>query len=362
MCQHSVMSLRRDQPRPTELLIVGVAHLDASIPDAALERGVGLLRNWRPDLIAVECLPGHLVVEYEDRGGIFTDFPVGDAPHARRGAATVADLRPWTVWRARAVARDSTAALTDRAIGWLLAREPNNSLLLPWQDANLPPGACEFLSRLANSPSERVRVGVRLARELGHTELVHFDDHAGVEILDQLPNLMDAVNAHYRAVKDEQPQPPYLPALSRTRGCDGCGRQLQRHATGSKRSKAPRWQPNPIASCGPGTPNGALATSPWQRGCGKPWLSSQVAECWRSSDTPTRDPSERPSRQTNTTSSSPTSPASTRTNGNWTPILTAEGSSDEATGECPPTSMPDCAGAYGSVAIGGSSGTGREPH
>lgn len=202
------MPLRRDQARPTELLIVGVAHLDASVSDAALERGINLLRNWRPDLIAIECLPGHLVVEYEQRGGVFNDFPVGDAVHAREAAATVADLRPWNVWEARAIARDQATPLDDRVIGWLLAREPNNALLLPWRDASLPPDAHQLLASLANSPSERVRVGVRLARDLGHRELVHFDDHAGVEILDQIPGVMDAVDNFYDAIKDQHPQPP----------------------------------------------------------------------------------------------------------------------------------------------------------
>jgi hypothetical protein len=54
---------------PTEVLIVGVAHLTDEVPDAAIAGGRDRLLAWSPDLIAVENLPGHLVVEYEERGG-----------------------------------------------------------------------------------------------------------------------------------------------------------------------------------------------------------------------------------------------------------------------------------------------------
>lgn len=208
MCQHSCMPLRCDRRGPTELLIVGVAHLDASVPDTTLDHGISLLRDWQPDLIAIESLPGNLVVEYEQRGGIFADFPVGGAVQARQGAATVAELRPWNVWQARAVAQDADAPLTDRVIAWLLAREPSNALLQPWQQADLPAAATDFLTELAASPSERIRIGVRLARELGQTELIHFDDHAGTAILDQLPEVLDAVDAFYATFRDQVPQPP----------------------------------------------------------------------------------------------------------------------------------------------------------
>ncbi len=170
------------------MLIVGVAHLSAAVPDPAIARGRELLRAWRPDLIGIENLPGHLVVEYEERGGAFADFAVGGAPDARAGAAAVAGERSWTVWQARRVATDPQSSLTDRVLGWLLAREPDNALLLPWREAELPEAAHSLLARLEASPSERVRIGVALAREFGHRELIHFDDHAGVGLIDHYPD------------------------------------------------------------------------------------------------------------------------------------------------------------------------------
>lgn len=202
------MPLVSSNPGPTQVLIVGVAHLDASVPDSALERGIGLLRRWQPDVIAIERLPGHLVVEYEQRGGAFEGFPVGGAIQAREGAETVLGARAWNVWRARGIARDEASPLTDRVIGWLLAREPCNALLLSWRQAELPLAAVDFLSRLAGSASETVRIGVRLAHELGHTELVHFDDHAGAEVLAELPDLERLSGDFYELFRDRAPRPP----------------------------------------------------------------------------------------------------------------------------------------------------------
>lgn len=188
---------------PTEVLIVGVAHLTADVPDAAIAGGRDRLLAWRPDLIAVENLPGHLVVEYEERGGAYADFPVGGAAIARNCAATVSGLRPWSVWQARRVALDDGAAMTDRVIGWLLAREPENALLLPWREAELPDEAVAALAELERSPSERIRIGVAIARELGHPYLAHFDDHAGVELLEHLPDgWTEAEDAAYRTVSE----------------------------------------------------------------------------------------------------------------------------------------------------------------
>ena len=188
----------------TQVLIVGVAHLSAAVPDAAIARGRDLLRAWRPDLIGIENLPGHLVLEYEQRGGAFADFPVGGAPDARAGAAAVAGERPWDVWQARRVATDPQSSLTDRVLGWLLAREPDNALLLPWREADLPEAAHTLLTRLEASPSERVRIGVAIAKEFGHRELIHFDDHAGVGLLDQLPpNWTELEEPYQRQIKAE---------------------------------------------------------------------------------------------------------------------------------------------------------------
>lgn len=205
----SAMVIRSINPGPTEVLVVGVAHLDAAVPSTALARGLGILERWAPDVVAVERVPGHLVVQYEQRGGPFADFPVSGAPEARRAAATVTSDRPWDVWQARRIATDQRRSLVDRTRGWLLAREPSNALLLTWQDAQLPAAAAEALADLAASPSEVIRVGVALARALGHSEVVHFDDHTGVSLLEHLPaDWSGMVEAFQTAVISQIDPPP----------------------------------------------------------------------------------------------------------------------------------------------------------
>ena len=177
---------------PTEVLLVPTMHLDAGTTDAVVERARAHLQRWRPDLIAVEALPGELVVQYEQRGGEFADFSVGLAPAARRGAALLS-AGPDAAWAARARALEATTGPAEKVLAWLAAREPLNALLLPYRDLGLPAQIVEFLDDLDSDPSECVRVGARLGRALGHALLAHIDDHIGAENLAPLPTDHDAI-------------------------------------------------------------------------------------------------------------------------------------------------------------------------
>lgn len=55
--------------RPTELLVLGIAHLTDRVQDAALAPAIERLARWKPDVIAVEQLPGELVDAYTREGG-----------------------------------------------------------------------------------------------------------------------------------------------------------------------------------------------------------------------------------------------------------------------------------------------------
>lgn len=74
-------------------------------------------------------------------------------------------------------------------------------MLLPWREAELPVPAHALLARLEASPSEVVRLGVAIAKGFGHRELLHFDDHAGLGLLDHLPDDWAKIeDAYYRDV------------------------------------------------------------------------------------------------------------------------------------------------------------------
>lgn len=200
-------------PPSTELLIVPTAHLSARTPEPALARARERLAVWRPNLVAIEALPGNLVVEYEQRGGTFADFQVGGAVDARRGASLLA-AAPDDVWPARRDALSPNRSLTDRVLAWLRAREPINALLLPYQDANLDENVREFLDDLAGRRRETVSIGAHIARDLGHDYVAHVDDHAGVENIDPLPEGFETELLTYKheiaGLLEDAVSPPHL--------------------------------------------------------------------------------------------------------------------------------------------------------
>lgn len=197
----------------TELLIVPTAHLSAATPEAAVARARDRLMSWRPELVAIEALPGSLVVEYEQRGGTFADFQVGGAADARRGASLV-DSPPSDVWSARREACSPDRSATERVLAWLRAREPVNALLLPHHEADLDEPVREFLDELAGRRRETISIGAHIARELGHDQVAHVDDHAGVENIDPLPDGFEAELQDYRreisGLLEKAVAPPHL--------------------------------------------------------------------------------------------------------------------------------------------------------
>lgn len=180
------MSADAGSSKSTELVIFPTVHLTDQTPEAAVHDARERLIAWRPDLVAVELLPGHLVVEYEQRGGSFADLQVGGAAIARE-AAELVGAQPNEIWPGRHTAMDNSAPVAKRVLGWLRAREPLNALLLPWRTADLSPAITEFLDRLERRPGEGSRIGAYVARSLGHQWLAHVDDHCGVENLGLLP-------------------------------------------------------------------------------------------------------------------------------------------------------------------------------
>ncbi|GGL84448.1 hypothetical protein GCM10010840_22810 [Deinococcus aerolatus] len=53
---------------PTELLVLGSAHLDAGTTDSALQPTLTRLLAWGPQAVAVEVLPGDVIQSYRLEG------------------------------------------------------------------------------------------------------------------------------------------------------------------------------------------------------------------------------------------------------------------------------------------------------
>ncbi|WP_193107110.1 DUF5694 domain-containing protein [Brachybacterium sp. FME24] len=237
-------------PAPdTELLIVPTAHLTAELPDSVVAPARNRLARWRPDLVAIEALPGHLVVEYELRGGTFGGFEVGGALDAWRGAALLG-ATPGEVWSARRAAMAHGTPLDERVLAWLRAREPINALLLPYADARLASPIMDFLDELSSRPRETVSIGASIARRLGHDHVAHVDDHTGVENIDPLPEGFEAELTAFR----EQVSGLLEAATSPRRIADNLWAQWRFHSSTDVRRDLERLESAERLAAGSDTP------------------------------------------------------------------------------------------------------------
>lgn len=177
--------------QPTEVLVLGTTHLDHGTPDTALVSTIQRLTAWRPDVVALEILPGELIDLYirEDgqyhglqHGGILQARPLGEQAQALTGWQ-----RPEAAWKAA----DERLEPAVRVLAFLAAYEPWNALLHWTPDLALPEDVHAALRELDRSPSERTRLGVAVARALGHQQLAHFDDFTSSAVMEQKMEMLE---------------------------------------------------------------------------------------------------------------------------------------------------------------------------
>lgn len=178
------------------MLVVGVSHLRPGLPEAALGTVLARLRSFAPSLICIEALEGALVQQYQAIGGGYADFRFGGAPIARAALQAL-----------------SGHPINDHPAHTALASgNPHRALLSDWRSADLPAAALELLQALQDDVSERVRVGVRLAREFGHDTLAQVDEHPGLEPADHLPaDWREHRMSYVRAMQATAPDAPTRP-------------------------------------------------------------------------------------------------------------------------------------------------------
>ena len=161
---------------------MGSLHLGADVPDAALARTSARLQAWRPDLIGVEVLPGELVDLYDRQGGWLGELNYGGFPQARALGREAQAATGWTRAEATQQADDLALVPAQRVMAYLAAFEPWNALLHWTPDLPLAPPFAQGLSELSQSPAESVRLGVAVARALGHSRMCLFDDFPTAEM------------------------------------------------------------------------------------------------------------------------------------------------------------------------------------
>lgn len=169
--------------KKTELLILGVNHLDADVTDVALAPAIERLTAWNPAAIAVELLPGDLIDHYTREAGIYDVLHVGGIDRARELSALARQHRGWTRTQAQTIAQEPKTPAVERVLAWLIALEPWNALIHAQSATGLPATVRTTLDELARRHDEVTRVALPIARNLGHCRLFPFDDHTGLELL-----------------------------------------------------------------------------------------------------------------------------------------------------------------------------------
>lgn len=206
--------------QPTEVLVLGSQHLDERTPDTALALTLKRLIAWAPGVVALEIHPGELIDSYLREGN--GDPRYGGMPLAPALGAQAQAHSGWTRPQAARVAADPATEPSQRVLAYLAAYEPWTALLHWTPDLTLPDDLSAAMNELARSPSERVRLGVNVARALGHRQLALFDDHTSVDLAElwpviladyETPEFQAMLAAHPGMVTAEPQAGDYWPTL-----------------------------------------------------------------------------------------------------------------------------------------------------
>ena len=169
----------------------GTQHLDDSTSDTALASTVERLTKWKPDVVAIEVLPGELIDLYVREGGQYQSLQYGGIVEARPLGDQARALTGWRRPEAAQKSADVQLEPAVRVLAFLAAYEPWNALLHWTPDLSLPEEIHTALQKLAGSPSERTRLGVAVARALRHQQLFHFDDFTSSVVMEQKMEVLE---------------------------------------------------------------------------------------------------------------------------------------------------------------------------
>lgn len=178
---------------PTELLVLGSAHLTEETPDDALQPTLRRLLAWGPQAVAVENLPGDVVQGYQMEGELYAGLRVGGYPLAVKLGAEASRHRAWTRAEAGALALHPDTPPAERVLAWLVALEPVNALLAWTPELPLPPDVAGSMAEYAARKGEIHRLAVPLARQLGHARLYPFDDFTANPTLEERLRAVDQI-------------------------------------------------------------------------------------------------------------------------------------------------------------------------
>lgn len=185
--------------KKTQVLVLGSTHLRGlgeKFSPKLLDMLVETLKQFRPDLICIESLPGDVIETMQFKGEVFElileQFASDHLRFAKKAQKLVRLPRHEAGQRAKKlVSQKLTTAKRLELILTLLAAYDLFSAVLQWSylpqkvrvvSHTLPRNIRTFLDQQLIKSDERVSLGVRLGRELGLQTLTAIDDHTDFSI------------------------------------------------------------------------------------------------------------------------------------------------------------------------------------
>lgn len=175
----------------TEILVLGMQHLsgvESCLAEGALDRVIARLAAWRPDVIAVESLPGETIEMLSARSDPFSKEVLGGFAVRSLAAGQVAATSLGVAGdAARAELQQGAGDDGAREVMLRLAAHEYATAVLRWTSlaaaarARVPAELAAQLEASSKLANEIYRVAVPLARQLGLTRLAQVDDFAGEE-------------------------------------------------------------------------------------------------------------------------------------------------------------------------------------
>lgn len=153
-----------------------------------MDRVIARLAAWKPDVIAVEALPGETIEMLSARSDLFSKEVLSGFAERSLATGQVAATRLGVAGdAARAELQKGALADGSREVMLRLAAHEYATAVLRWtslsaeERARVPAELAAQLEASAMKANEVYRVAAPLARQLGHTRLAQVDDFAGEE-------------------------------------------------------------------------------------------------------------------------------------------------------------------------------------
>ena len=211
----------------TNVMVLGTPHLESlggQFKSSLLDRLLGVLEQFKSDLIGIESIPPSLLEDMERRKDKFGDVIDEFAKLRIEYGHIMQQKLDITRKKAEDITHSLFPAMRDepedfegraKLVQLLLACYDDISALLQWsylpesfrlKYKDLPPNILTHMNKQLASPNEIISIGVTLARRLQLERVEHIDDHHDKDIFQKIaPQLVAELenNSEYLSVQKD---------------------------------------------------------------------------------------------------------------------------------------------------------------